>query len=183
MAKKSKLKHIGDLRVTKANAAEFALLVEVTGDLYIRSDVKLEALTSAGGALYIWSGVKLEAPALTSVGGALDIRSDVKLEALTSAGGYKLPAPDVAAARVRDVAEAALLVPSALDMSDWHKCATTHCMAGWGIHLAGPEGYKLEKAVGPATAGAILLGLEAARMFHATTADARAWLKAKLAAG
>ncbi len=27
----------------------------------------------------------------------------------------------------------------------WHSCETTHCRAGWVIHLAGEEGYKLEK--------------------------------------
>lgn len=33
----------------------------------------------------------------------------------------------------------------ALDMSDWHSCETTHCRAGWVVHLAGKEGYELEK--------------------------------------
>jgi len=32
-----------------------------------------------------------------------------------------------------------------LDMSDWHKCETTHCRAGWVVHEAGPAGYALEK--------------------------------------
>jgi hypothetical protein len=32
-----------------------------------------------------------------------------------------------------------------LDMSDWHKCETTHCRAGWVVHLAGAPGYELEK--------------------------------------
>jgi hypothetical protein len=32
-----------------------------------------------------------------------------------------------------------------LDMSDWHSCETTHCRAGWIIHLAGKEGYALEE--------------------------------------
>lgn len=30
-------------------------------------------------------------------------------------------------------------------MGDWHSCDTTHCWAGWIVHLAGEEGYKLEK--------------------------------------
>jgi len=33
-------------------------------------------------------------------------------------------------------------------MSSWHKCSTTHCRAGWAVHLAGEEGYKLEKFYG-----------------------------------
>ena len=30
-----------------------------------------------------------------------------------------------------------------LEMETWHTCNTTHCWAGWIIHLAGDEGYKL----------------------------------------
>ena len=30
-------------------------------------------------------------------------------------------------------------------MGDWHKCGTTHCRAGWIVHLAGEEGYALEE--------------------------------------
>ena len=29
-------------------------------------------------------------------------------------------------------------------MSDWHKCETTHCRAGWIVTLAGDAGRKLE---------------------------------------
>lgn len=32
-----------------------------------------------------------------------------------------------------------------LDMSDWHKCETTHCRAGWIVTLAGEKGVALEK--------------------------------------
>lgn len=37
--------------------------------------------------------------------------------------------------------------PDALDMADWHSptCDTTHCRAGWVVHLAGKPGYELEK--------------------------------------
>jgi hypothetical protein len=31
-------------------------------------------------------------------------------------------------------------------MESFHTCETTHCRAGWVIHLAGPNGYALEKA-------------------------------------
>lgn len=36
-------------------------------------------------------------------------------------------------------------VENALDMSDWHTCETTHCRAGWVVHLAGEKGYVLEQ--------------------------------------
>src|SRR6185295_830967 len=35
-----------------------------------------------------------------------------------------------------------------LNMGAWHTCKTTHCRAGWAIHLAGKEGYALEKKLG-----------------------------------
>lgn len=35
--------------------------------------------------------------------------------------------------------------PNALNMAYWHSCETTHCRAGWVVHLAGKEGYSLEK--------------------------------------
>jgi hypothetical protein len=36
--------------------------------------------------------------------------------------------------------------PYALNMRLWHTCDTTHCRAGWVVHLAGPAGYALEEA-------------------------------------
>jgi len=35
--------------------------------------------------------------------------------------------------------------PHALNMSDWHSCGSTHCRAGWVVHLAGEAGYALER--------------------------------------
>jgi hypothetical protein len=35
--------------------------------------------------------------------------------------------------------------PGALNMGDWHSCNTTHCRAGWVVHLAGEAGYALEQ--------------------------------------
>jgi hypothetical protein len=34
--------------------------------------------------------------------------------------------------------------PDALNMDTWHTCETTHCRAGWVVHLAGKEGKELE---------------------------------------
>lgn len=39
---------------------------------------------------------------------------------------------------------AAVSQPKALDMGAWHTCDTTHCRAGWVVHLAGEAGYALE---------------------------------------
>ncbi len=30
-------------------------------------------------------------------------------------------------------------------MATWHTCDTTHCRAGWVVHLAGDAGKKLEQ--------------------------------------
>lgn len=38
--------------------------------------------------------------------------------------------------------------PGALDMASWHSCDTTHCRAGWVVHLAGDAGRALEFATG-----------------------------------
>jgi hypothetical protein len=42
-----------------------------------------------------------------------------------------------------------------LKMSEWH-CGTTHCRAGWAIHLAGKEGYALEGKVRSQVAGTLI---------------------------
>lgn len=34
--------------------------------------------------------------------------------------------------------------PGTLRMDTWHTCDTTHCRAGWAVHLAGEAGYELE---------------------------------------
>jgi len=38
--------------------------------------------------------------------------------------------------------------PDALNMRTWHTCDTTHCRAGWVVHLAGDAGRTLEWAYG-----------------------------------
>jgi len=50
-----------------------------------------------------------------------------------------------------------------LDMAGWHDsdsdqpaCGSTHCRAGWAIHLSGEAGYALEDKVGPGVAGALI---------------------------
>jgi len=40
---------------------------------------------------------------------------------------------------------AATATDESLNMSTWHSCETTHCRAGWVVHLAGEEGKALER--------------------------------------
>jgi hypothetical protein len=43
------------------------------------------------------------------------------------------------------VLEAVTASPQSLNMERWHSCNTTHCRAGWVVHLAGEAGYALER--------------------------------------
>ncbi len=51
---------------------------------------------------------------------------------------------------------AAASKPEGLDMASFHACETTHCRAGWAIHLAGKAGYELEKITGPVFAAMMI---------------------------
>ncbi len=62
----------------------------------------------------------------------------------------------------------------ALDMSTWHSCETTHCRAGWAIHLAGQAGYQLERRYASEIAGRMIYRASTGRCpnFFAPTAEA-----------
>ena len=49
-------------------------------------------------------------------------------------------------------------MPKALDMSTWHTCETTHCRAGWVVHLAGEEGKLLENKTSTLFAAMMIYG-------------------------
>jgi hypothetical protein len=44
----------------------------------------------------------------------------------------------------------------ALNMEEFHSCGTTHCRAGWAVHLAGRKGYALEQLIGSASAAYLI---------------------------
>lgn len=74
---------------------------------------------------------------------------------------------------------AAASKPSALNMSSWHTCQTTHCRAGWVVHLAGEAGAAMEYCLGtPAAAALIYLKsdptIERIPNFYATNGEALA---------
>ena len=69
-------------------------------------------------------------------------------------------------------------------MGIWHKCETTHCRAGWAIHLAGEAGYALEKRLDdPVRAGRAIYLASAgyAPHFYASDEAAMADLKRRAA--
>ena len=59
-------------------------------------------------------------------------------------------------------------------MDSWHTCETTHCMAGWAIHLAGEAGYALEKKVGSHRAGQLIFDRSTQSCPHFYAPNARA---------
>ena len=61
-----------------------------------------------------------------------------------------------------------------LEMSNWHTCETTHCMAGWAIHLAGDAGEALEAEHGPQRAGALIYRVSTGRAPHFFASNERA---------
>ena len=69
-----------------------------------------------------------------------------------------------------------------LNMNEWHKCETTHCRAGWAVHLAGKPGYELEKSIGPNAAGALIYAKSRPNKpvpnFYASDTEAMADIKA-----
>jgi hypothetical protein len=93
-----------------------------------------------------------------------------------------LPIAADAADRLKAVAAAALQ-PDALQMSNWHTCGTTHCIAGWAIHLAGEPGRLMESMMGPELAGLLLLGTEAHQHFYDRNEKALEYLRGVVADG
>ena len=63
-------------------------------------------------------------------------------------------------------------------MTDWHKCDTTHCRAGWVVHLAGEAGYALEAFHNTALAAQLIYRESGYRInparFYDSTQDALA---------
>ena len=78
------------------------------------------------------------------------------------------------------ILDAIALPGNVLDMGDWHTCDTTHCRAGWAVHLAGQPGYALERQLGSAErAGRAIYRASTGRSpyFFASTEDALADIK------
>ena len=155
----------------------------IQSDLIIEKGDDASQVTSIGGSLYVRQGATCDLPQVTSIGGFLEIKPRSKLVApkLETIHGQPVGDPETQGALLKQVAEAALADPKNFIMNDWHNesggCGTAHCVAGWAVHLAGEDGYALEKAVGPATAGALLLGTDAASMFFLSRDEATARLE------
>ena len=63
---------------------------------------------------------------------------------------------------------------AALEMGSWHTCETTHCRAGWAVHMAGEAGYALERQYGPQQAGRMIYVASVGRVPHFFASNERA---------
>ena len=89
-----------------------------------------------------------------------------------------LPIVADAPARLQAVAAQVLSNPDCLRMTCWHSnCGTSHCLAGWAIHQAGPIGATLEALHGAHLAGLLLLGHDAAARFYQSNEQVIEWLR------
>jgi hypothetical protein len=70
-----------------------------------------------------------------------DQRADPSADPATPLGQPAIPKIENIHRRVYEAASR----EGALKMSDVHTCATTHCRAGWVVHLGGEAGYALER--------------------------------------
>jgi hypothetical protein len=147
----------------------------------IRADRYISAFDAihAGGTIhadrYISAGDAIHA------GGTIHAGDTIHAGGTISAGGTvraytaqytNEPPISEQVARLDAVRAAALDDPAALNMTTWHKCETTHCIAGWLQVQAGlPQNSEY------AARDAARLAPIASGLFHASTARALAWLK------
>lgn len=72
-----------------------------------------------------------------------------------------------------------------LDMAEFHGCATTHCRAGWAVHLAGAAGRALEERWETPLAAALIYAAsspgEAVPDFYCTAGAAMADMRDRAA--
>ena len=73
-----------------------------------------------------------------------DLKKARPVEADGAAGNFAPPATPVIPDLHKKIYEAASR-PEALAMDSFHTCETTHCRAGWVVHLAGEQGKGLEQ--------------------------------------
>jgi len=68
--------------------------------------------------------------------------------------------------------------PENLEMSDWHTCETTHCIAGWAVRIH-PQGELLESIYGTSAAAAMIFQVCEGEVpdFHSSNEVAMEWLK------
>ena len=87
--------------------------------------------------------------------------ADAYLAGANLAGALKIDPSEIPVIpNIDDTILAAIESGGVLDMSAWHGvggwCGTTHCRAGWAIHLGGEKGKALQDKLGPNVAGSLI---------------------------
>ena len=136
---------------------------ELTGDhikVLYQGSVDLRSLTSLPEGVQFNNQGDVDLSSLTSLpeGVQFNNQGSVDLSSLTSLPEGVIT--NLGIPIIEDIDKKILAMVTSgnnkLNMSDWHTCKTTHCRAGWAIHLAGDQGYDLERKFGPAGAGALI---------------------------
>jgi hypothetical protein len=149
---------------------------------YISTDGDISAGDAISAGDDISAGNTIRARGTISARDAISARGYISAGGNISAGGtvraytqhYDANEPPISeqVARLDAVRDTVLADPDTLDMTTWHKCETTHCIAGWLQVQAGlPQDGEY------AAADAARLAPIATGMFYASTARAWAWLK------
>lgn len=75
--------------------------------------------------------------------------------------------------------KAKILGAGKINMAYWHTCETTHCLAGWAVHLAGDAGSALEEQLGASAAGALIFHASIGEVpdFYSSDEEAIEWLR------
>jgi len=147
-----------DLRSAVLSGADLSGAVLRSADLS-RADLSRADLRSADLSRAVLSGADLRSAVLSGadLSGAVLRSADLSGAVLSGAVLPPIPVvPDIDKAVL-----AAIEAGGELEMGGWHVCETTHCRAGWHIHLAGKAGYDLEAAIGSAAAGALIYAASA----------------------
>jgi hypothetical protein len=153
----------GDV-VVKANLIFF--LDIFTGGGYI--DTCGGYIFTVGGSIFTLGGN------IFTGGGSIDTGGGSIFTGGGSINGHKMPSKEQAEKNLRAIAPLAL-AEDGLEMSVWHTCETTHCLAGWGQHKFGtPEG--VDKC-NVELIGRLHLGNKAASYFYKSNDKARSFLQ------
>ena len=170
--------HAKWLRLEEGGNRAVLMGADLTGAVLTDADLTDADLTGADLTDADLRGADLTGAVLT---GADLTRADLTGAVLTGAVGIRAP-------KIANIDAAILACVDGdgkrgdLDMGAWHSCETTHCRAGWAVHLAGEAGYSLEDRIGPAAAGALIYAASRPGTpvpdFYATNADALSDMRA-----
>lgn len=148
------------MKITKDNVADYRNeVIDTKGeDLIVEGcDLVCKGISTSGG------GINTSGGSIDTLGGSIDTRSG---HIYTGGGDINTRGGDINGVTEdqipaienidHKILEAIKMEGNGLRMNDWHSCGTTHCRGGWAVHLAGEQGYALEKKIGPEWAARLI---------------------------